>query len=186
MAKEVRVIDEFGMLTCTVCNINKYPESFSKDIRSKSGYQSKCKICEKDYRNNNKEKIRLKRNGNEKYLNKMREYFLKNKNNINIYKRRRYETVDGNLKVRVLSGKRRALKFSTSDGTVTYSSIKRLLIRQEYRCSISNKPLDSFHIDHIIPLSKGGKHSIDNIQLLCPSVNMSKKDNLNYEYENTV
>jgi 5-methylcytosine-specific restriction endonuclease McrA len=36
------------------------------------------------------------------------------------------------------------------------------------------KPLQEYHIDHIIPLSKWWPHSIWNIQILCPFCNMSK------------
>lgn len=34
--------------------------------------------------------------------------------------------------------------------------------------------VEGYHIDHIVPLSKGGQHVQDNIQLLCPSCNLSK------------
>lgn len=31
-----------------------------------------------------------------------------------------------------------------------------------------------YHIDHIVPLAKGGEHKADNIQILCPSCNVKK------------
>lgn len=43
-------------------------------------------------------------------------------------------------------------------------------------CQLCNSPVDpdSFHVDHIYPLSKGGEHSYANTQLAHPSCNMSK------------
>ncbi len=171
-----------GTIQCKTCLINKYPESFSQDKRSALGFQVSCKSCEKEYRQTNKLRIQNLRNENEKYLTKQREYYLNHKEQINHYKRQRYSTEEGRLKVLAVNHARRAKKISTSDGTVTYMAIKKLLLTQDYRCAISGKPLDSYHIDHIIPLAKGGKHIINNIQLVLPEINMSKKDSLNYGY----
>lgn len=54
----------------------------------------------------------------------------------------------------------------------------------DYTCKICNKsePGIKLTIDHIIPLSKGGKHDKDNIQPLCHSCNSRKKDNLGEFY----
>ena len=35
---------------------------------------------------------------------------------------------------------------------------------------------DNFHADHITPFSAGGKTSVENGQLLCPSCNLKKSD----------
>lgn len=39
-----------------------------------------------------------------------------------------------------------------------------------------------FHVDHLIPLKKGGKHDASNIVISCPLCNLSKKDKLCYRW----
>lgn len=48
------------------------------------------------------------------------------------------------------------------------------------RCAICGRfiPYDSFTIDHIIPLAKGGNNAIDNLQVACSVCNLIKQDTL--------
>lgn len=39
-------------------------------------------------------------------------------------------------------------------------------------------PISSIHVDHIIPLSKGGDNSISNLRLVCASCNLQKSNKL--------
>lgn len=63
-----------------------------------------------------------------------------------------------------------------SNGTVFRKGESQGWICVYCKCDISNK----YHVDHIIPLSKGGKHNPDNIQLTCPSCNVRKSNKLDY------
>lgn len=44
------------------------------------------------------------------------------------------------------------------------------------RCACCRRNLgeSGYHIDHVVPLALGGMHDDSNLQLLCPSCNMSK------------
>jgi hypothetical protein len=44
------------------------------------------------------------------------------------------------------------------------------------KCDVSIK----YHVDHIIPLAKGGEHNPKNIQILCATCNVRKSAKLNY------
>ena len=163
---------------CKGCDSYKSIDNFAKDNRAKSGLQTRCKSCQKEYYTENRDRYReLKKK--ESYKLKMKEYFNNNKDSINEYKRQRYKTEEGKAKVKVNNRNRKDKIRSTSDGSITHRRILQLLKKQDYKCAISGVDIrDDYHIDHIIPLSKGGKHIDSNIQLLAPSVNMSKKDKI--------
>jgi 5-methylcytosine-specific restriction endonuclease McrA len=46
-------------------------------------------------------------------------------------------------------------------------------------CGICEKPIvGKFHVDHIMPLAKGGLHCYTNVQVAHPKCNLSKKDKI--------
>ena len=51
---------------------------------------------------------------------------------------------------------------------------ERILERDNYECQICGSS-DNLEVDHIIPLSEGGKHSEHNFQILCRHCNRTKK-----------
>lgn len=52
--------------------------------------------------------------------------------------------------------------------------IARLRREQNDRCAVCDRPLILFHVDHKIPLSRGGENRPPNLQLLCPACNDAK------------
>lgn len=75
---------------------------------------------------------------------------------------------------------RRAMKIA-SGGTVSADQWKKLKIAHGPLCVYCHetKPLT---MDHVIPLSRGGRHSIENIVPACLSCNSSKKDKMPDEF----
>ena len=74
--------------------------------------------------------------------------------------------------------KRRAKRRANTVGTLTPGIIPKLLESQKWTCVVCSKDLRlGYHVDHIVPVSKGGQNVDDNVQLLCPKCNLSKGNN---------
>lgn len=68
-------------------------------------------------------------------------------------------------------------------GTHTEKDVKKLEILQKGRCWWCGKKLPKiYHVDHRIPLAKGGTDWPDNLVLACPNCNLSKSDKLPEEW----
>ncbi|MEW8053220.1 MAG: HNH endonuclease signature motif containing protein [Candidatus Thiodiazotropha sp.] len=50
-------------------------------------------------------------------------------------------------------------------------------ICQKFRVNV---PDDEIEFDHIIPISKGGPSSVENLRVLCRTCNRKKSDSLRY------
>jgi 5-methylcytosine-specific restriction endonuclease McrA len=70
---------------------------------------------------------------------------------------------------------RRAQKISNG-GKLSPGLEAKLLAFQKNRCAICRASLKKtgYHLDHIIPLSRGGKNIDSNTQITCPTCNLEK------------
>ena len=168
------------MKICTKCNKKKEESEFYKSV-CKSGLSAKCKKCcisrEKE----------LKKNKSKEQLEKDKLYHINYNtkykiNNIEQYKKTKKE----NKYKEKISGKhaeysraRRAKQMSADSGTINIENLNNLLEIQNKRCYYCYISLDdSKHLDHYIPLSKGGKHCISNVVWSCPKCNLKKNDKI--------
>lgn len=77
-------------------------------------------------------------------------------------------------KVTEVAAQRRA-RIAGAGGRLPRGTIKRLMEIQKHKCAYCHCDITKErHLDHIIPLSKGGKHEFTNVQLLCPQCNLQK------------
>jgi 5-methylcytosine-specific restriction endonuclease McrA len=76
-------------------------------------------------------------------------------------------------KVREFTRRRKGRKI----GRLPYGTIPKLREAQKNRCAICSASLKhGDHLDHILPLARGGRHEPGNLQLLCPPCNLHKSD----------
>lgn len=142
-----------------------------------------------EYRKNNREKRRiLHRNWRSKnrdhYLEYKRKYRLSNPD-VHRNARKRYENNHPKryrLIKRLSSMRRRAIKRNTG-GNFTEQDVKLQVESQRGLCWWCGEPLgNEYHIDHRIPLSKGGSNDARNIVITHPKCNLSKSDKMPWEY----
>lgn len=74
------------------------------------------------------------------------------------------------------SGGRELRRANCMDDPVTRQGLREKLEAQGYRCALTGRELTpaTAAADHIVPLAKGGDHSLGNIQVLHKDVNFSK------------
>ena len=74
-------------------------------------------------------------------------------------------------KQREWATKRRGLKV----GRLPRGTIQRIGRAQRWKCAVCTVDIKrTYHVDHVMPLAKGGEHAPHNLQLLCPSCNVRK------------
>lgn len=62
----------------------------------------------------------------------------------------------------------------------TFQDISAQLTRQNHMCYWCSQPLTAYEVDHVIPVSRGGSNSADNIVLSCSNCNRTKSNKLPY------
>lgn len=70
---------------------------------------------------------------------------------------------------------------NAAEGKISRGRVTLLLELQKCKCPVCKRKLvltggNKYHIDHIIPLAKGGSNHDHNIQLLCRDCNQAKQD----------
>jgi 5-methylcytosine-specific restriction endonuclease McrA len=138
-------------------------EFFHKQKAGKFGLRATCKVCHAEYRENNKERdvIRVakwQKNNREKYMVYNAKWQRDNSDKCNAYK-----------------AKRRAKKLNqTPDLTQEEKHQIELIYKKSQELG------QDWQVDHIIPLSKGGLHHPDNLQVVTKRYNLEKRAKLNF------
>lgn len=131
-----------------------------------------------------KERARRRRyylENTEKVLERKQRYRAANAEKIREYKQQ--WRADNPEKERVSCSRRRA-HIRAADGTHNAADIRLLLKTQKHNCWWCGKPLDisNYHVDHRVPLARGGSNAPENLCITCPTCNMRKHDKLPQEW----
>ena len=166
-------------------------------------FENREKLSEKNkvYRENNIDKIKekakeYKANNKEQTSISGKAYYAKNKEKILARNKLRYienreeiikqgkkwsQSEKGRISAINKQNRRRYIKVKMSDGTIPIGNIyplttelQELLVLQDNKCYLCSCELSEKELDHFIPLSKGGQHSINNVVWLCPDCNRKK------------
>ena len=158
---------------CTKCGENKpnTNEYFAFRNKSKGKLNARCKECDKKYRENNKDKIREYRENNKEYY---KEYRENNKEHYKDLFKKYYE--NNKDKYKEYNHKRRALKVGNG-GSYTKSQWLDTLEYFDYKCAYTGECIKhNCHVEHIVPISKGGTSYIWNLVPSTASANLSKQN----------
>jgi 5-methylcytosine-specific restriction endonuclease McrA len=110
------------------------------------------------------------------------EYRLKNRENLNLRRRIYRKTAIGKVMESRYRHTRRA-RIASTENTLTPHQWVKILKSQRNRCSMCGKRFCKSRpptMDHIVPVSKGGGLTFENVQALCHSCNSSKNASLDY------
>lgn len=79
--------------------------------------------------------------------------------------------------------KARKARIRSSIGSFSAAQVRKMLEDQGCKCIYCKCDISkNYHVDHIVPVSKGGSSFIENIQLLCQTCNLRKRAKMPEDY----
>jgi 5-methylcytosine-specific restriction endonuclease McrA len=161
---------------CNTCNIEKPFSDFNKGAGYKTGYRKKCKACVKAAYDADP-KIIAKRAAREKRraeapLRRRQRYLEQREANLayqrEYHKKNPHKSRETSL--RYIRKKAEASKGLSSQEVYAIKCIYAEAKAKTKETGIKHE------VDHIVPISLGGKHHPDNLQILTATENKIKKD----------
>lgn len=182
--------------TCTQCKVSKPLDEFPPDRRNADGKQAKCRVCratnQRDYIRQYPDKKReadkrYRQEHAEQVQTRKKKWAQENREHTNQWyvewRRKNPERSSANVRAsrarhpesaRVVRERYRSRR-QGAEGNCTIAEWKAVLLRYapDGRCLAcgQSRPLT---MDHVVPLSRGGANTPDNLQPLCRSCNTRK------------
>jgi len=179
--------------TCKDCG-TQFPATAEFFYGNGTGLLPRCKTCHKAYctrwyqQNPDRAKV-LRNRATKKYKAKHPDRIAKSRSKPE-YKQRKSEwskkdRKENPEKHKALDANNRFLRKSRLAGTpgrLSASIVKKQLQLQDGKCWWCGCALIEYHVDHVIPISKGGTNTPQNIVCACPSCNLRKHAKLPHEF----
>jgi len=187
--------------TCSNCRETKLLVSFGKDKNRADGLYPRCKLCCKYYRNLNQEKLKAYRDQHKDQLKAYAKVWRLNnpdlkrqisaawyqKNRLQIRSKWKSKYQQNPEKYKVSARNRRARKLGVLSERYTWHDV---VLRWGANCHICKKSIDldaprsvrvegwqeGLHMDHVVPISKGGSDTLENVKPAHGLCNIKKKD----------
>jgi len=162
------------MKQCTACKQVKSLNEYSPSKRGGLGVQAKCKLCYAELMkarriaNPTAHRESVKKSTTKHYDKKLKrnaDYRANNPEKVAEWKRKDRAT----NKVRILADN--AMRRTKMSGALT-PEIKQIYALRDFYTAMSLG--EQFHVDHIIPIAKGGLHIAQNLQVLEAKDNLRK------------
>jgi 5-methylcytosine-specific restriction endonuclease McrA len=196
------------LLRCRTCEIEKPLPAFTRNGRKPHGVDRQCKECrsamrkaayaadptyDKDaarrWREANRLKVRaMNRRWKEENKDKMtayvRQFYERNPEKRAEYSQRfKVENPEQYKRLTKVSNARRRARLNEAEGSHSAADVQAKLEGQHRRCWHCSKKLKNYHVDHLIPLSRGGSNGPENIVIACPKCNLRKHNKLPWEMD---
>ena len=176
---------------CPYCQKSKpaTTEFFNRCKRSPGGLRSKCKECRKatrlEHRSARAEYNRQYYHANrDRIIAHVKSYYEANREArlryLRNWQEKNQDRHGANKRASVL---RRLARKRAAQGNHTAKDVERQYEAQKGKCYYCQANVgDVYHVDHVIPLSRGGSNGPENIVVACAPCNQSKSDKMPHEW----
>lgn len=160
---------EIALKNCPQCATEKNRSQFGKDRSRRDGLACWCRDCLRAHRR------RWHADNREKSLAQIKQSRIRNPPNRALEVARVAEWAKNNperRRVHVKTCKHR--RRSQTNGWIPSSKLSAWEGAQAKVCHWCEVECDTYHLDHRVPLARGGEHSLRNLVISCPACNRRK------------